>query len=151
MNAGVPGSEIRREEEGRERDDHAQCPAGPVHRLTCNPRDDEQERESERQAPEARGDRPDFGKPDEPGPEGEQAAADQQCRKCEGVMMRPVHKRRLGPSPSRSKLEPHVSAIKQTYGLRPRIELKRPGAKLFAPRLLERVTKKRKDPNADSF
>jgi len=92
VNAGVPGSEIRREEEGCERNDHAQCPAGPVHRLTRHPRDGEQERESERQAPEARGDRTDFGKPDEPRSEGEQAAADQQCRKCEGVMMRPVHK-----------------------------------------------------------
>jgi hypothetical protein len=51
----------------------------------------------------------------------------------------------------RVKAELHVSAIKQAYGLKPRIELKRQGVKLFAPRLLERVTKERKDPNAHSF
>ncbi len=60
MNAGVPGREVGREEEGGEGNDDAERAAGPVHGLSADPRDHEQEGQRQRQPPEPRRHWPDF-------------------------------------------------------------------------------------------
>src|SRR5262245_14656895 len=87
----MPSGEIGGEEEAGDDGDSRESPPGPVNRLSSHGSDDEKEGKREREPPEARGHRTDARQPDEPGPERQRAAADQQCGEGEWMMARPVH------------------------------------------------------------
>ena len=68
---------------GRERSMTISACRGQCSRLAGDSRDHEQERQSEREPPEAGGDRSDVRQAHHPRPEGERDIAEQQCRKGE--------------------------------------------------------------------